>query len=166
MKETRSPLCFFSASSISQTDLEERHVDVRGAVPAGESSNKVTWYSPVEKDFAEENRGGSQSNLHGVSPVETEHLRLPRCIQFARKGLSAEKNCAFFGALLAFLPSSPRTRRLALGSNGATAAQTEPLALPVPYRQAWRRASLRFTPLSRPGPRQDAEKPLLRGPIL
>src|SRR5215472_3512180 len=116
----------------------------------------------VEDHFAREISMGYWSNLHAVSPLEIADSGSPRCIHFASKGLSAENNCAFFGTPLAFLPCSPRTRRLALGSNGAKAAQTEPLTLPVPYRQAWRRASLRFTPISRPSPRQDAEKSLLR----
>ena len=49
MKETRVPFVFFQGLVHQPDGLEKRHVDVRGAVPAGESSNKVTGYSPVEK---------------------------------------------------------------------------------------------------------------------
>ena len=46
-----------------------------------------------------------QSDLHAtfyaVSPFETAHLRCPWRIQFACKSLSSDRNCRFFGTLLA-----------------------------------------------------------------
>src|SRR5213082_1450477 len=69
---------------------------IRGIFSAGKSSSKVVGYLPVEYHFAEENRGGCQSNLHGVLLVEfiEQGVRsgLSLCIHFAQGELNRKSD--------------------------------------------------------------------------